>query len=78
MSRRLCAGKFGVYRCSIAVNDAIVDAILHKRCAIVLPVQALYIGFVFREQQFGTAFTVEPATAGVRMLELNYRARRRS
>ena len=48
----------------LAVDDETVDAVLHERSRVRLPEEALGVGFVLREQQFGTAVG-SPAIYGV-------------
>src|ERR1700730_743893 len=62
---RLGAGMFRIDGFVGAENDAIVDPVFNIGCAVLDSKQPPEVGFVLREQQFGGAFTIEPAIAKV-------------
>ena len=66
--RRLGAGAFGIHRLLAAVHDVRVERILHVRSAISSLVEALVVGFVFREEQARRTIGVQVQVAqfGVR------------
>ena len=47
-----------------AGDDVIIDAIFHIGRAVLVAIQSLYVGFVLREQQLRTTFTMQPTPPG--------------
>ena len=77
VSGGLGAGVFGIYRILGAVHDVIVDAILDIRSAVLDSKQPPGVGFVLGEQQLWRAFAMQPAIAGLIVVEFDHRIGRR-
>ena len=75
MSRGLRAGVFGIHRFLRAMHDVVVDAVFHVRRAVLDSKQPLGIGFVLREQQLRRTFAMQPAIAGLIMIQFDHRVR---
>src|SRR5215469_14615759 len=61
MSGRLGADAGGVHRLFHALNDVVVDTVLHIRSSILDSKEPPTIGFILREQESRRTFTMQPA-----------------
>ncbi len=78
MSGGLGAGMFRIHRIRGAMHDVVVDAILDIGRTVLDSKQAAGVGLVFGEEQFRRAFAVQPAIAGLIVIQFDHRVRRRS
>src|ERR1700722_17911282 len=69
---------FRIYRFGCSVNDVVVDAVFDVGCSVFAAKQSPGVGLVFREQEFGRAFAVQPAVAKPLIIQFDHRIWRRA
>ena len=74
----LRASMVGIHRVRCAMHDVVVDAVFDVRSAVLDSKQPLSVGLILGEEEFWRAFTMQPAIAGLFMIQFDHRVRGRT